>query len=203
MLAQSGSIPRGSGWSFEPKLDGFRALVSTCDCLLVESRRGWNMTALLPELESLPTGLVLDCELVSLGDDGKPHFPTLCSRMLHGNRRIPVRLFAFDVLAVAGIPTLAQPYRERRAILEELDLGRHAEVMGAFDDGVGLFDAVCRHGLEGIVAKRVDEPYRPGERRWLKVKNPNYWRRESEIESMRRSFERRGRFTSSRSTVTA
>jgi bifunctional non-homologous end joining protein LigD len=62
MLARSGSLPSGSGWSFELKWDGFRAIVSTEDGLRVRSRRGWNMTPVLPELRTLPTGLVLDGE---------------------------------------------------------------------------------------------------------------------------------------------
>jgi ATP-dependent DNA ligase len=50
---------------------------------------------------------------------------------------------------------------------------------------------VCERGLEGVVAKRRDERYWPGARKWIKWKNPNYWRRDSEIESLRRSVSRR------------
>jgi bifunctional non-homologous end joining protein LigD len=53
MLAQSGPLPTGAGWSFELKLDGFRALVDTRDGLRVLSRRGWDMTDRVPELRSL------------------------------------------------------------------------------------------------------------------------------------------------------
>ena len=49
-----------------------------------------------------------------------------------------------------------------------------------------MFDAVVEHGLEGIVAKRRKGVYRPGYRGWTKIKNPSYWRRDQEIESMRR-----------------
>jgi hypothetical protein len=59
-------------------------------------------------------------------------------------------------------------------------------------DGQVLFDAVVEHGLEGIVAKRRDGLYRSGQRGWVKVKNPNYWRRESEIELVQRQRERLG-----------
>ena len=58
--------------------------------------------------------------------------------------------------------------------------------LGLFDDGETLFDAVCEHGLEGIVAKRRNGLYRPGYRGWTKIKNPGYWRREAEIELMQR-----------------
>ncbi len=60
MLSRPAPLPSGSGWSFELKWDGFRAIVSTEDGLRVRSRRGWNMTAMLPELRGLPAGLVLD-----------------------------------------------------------------------------------------------------------------------------------------------
>ena len=51
------------------------------------------------------------------------------------------------------------------------------------DDGPALFEAICQRELEGIVAKRVDGVYRPGERGWIKIKNRNYWRYELERES--------------------
>ncbi len=65
MLSRPGPLPFGSGWSFELKWDGFRAIASTEDGLYVRSRRGWNMTTVLPELRGLPAGLVLDGELVA------------------------------------------------------------------------------------------------------------------------------------------
>ena len=56
-----------------------------------------------------------------------------------------------------------------------------------------MYRAVCEMGIEGVVAKRLRGVYRPGERgSWVKVKNPAYWRRESEVEGVRRSLERRG-----------
>jgi bifunctional non-homologous end joining protein LigD len=66
MLARPGSVPDGA-YAYEVKWDGFRAIASTSDGLRVRSRRGWNMTPLLPELAHLPPRLVLDCELVAWG----------------------------------------------------------------------------------------------------------------------------------------
>ena len=86
----------------------------------------------------------------------------------------------------------AQPWRWiRRAggfgrVLLDRGCARLADV---FDDGEALFDAVVSYGLEGIVAKRRAGLYRSGYRGWTKVKNPAYWRRESEIEAMRRRRE--------------
>jgi bifunctional non-homologous end joining protein LigD len=64
MLSKPGPLPSGRDWSFEMKWDGFRAIVSTANGFDVRSRRGWNMTEVLPELRKLPSGLVLDGELV-------------------------------------------------------------------------------------------------------------------------------------------
>ena len=62
MLAKSGPLPEGPDWRFELKLDGFRAIVSTTGGLRVRSRRGWEMSALVPELADLPPRLTLDGE---------------------------------------------------------------------------------------------------------------------------------------------
>jgi hypothetical protein len=81
MLSRPGPVPPGSGWSFELEWDGFRAIVSAEDGLRVRSRRGWNMTAVLPELGGLPAGLVLDGELVAW-KGSQPYFPHICRRVL-------------------------------------------------------------------------------------------------------------------------
>src|SRR4051794_37309999 len=100
MLALAGEIPRGSGWVFEPKLDGFRCLTCTHGGLRVRSRRGWDMSPLLPELRSLPENVQLDGEIVALDENGLPDFHRLGSRLLHGREGIGVVYFVFDVLAV-------------------------------------------------------------------------------------------------------
>ena len=165
MLLRPGAIPQGDGWSYELKWDGFRAIVSTEDGLRVRSRRGWNMTTHVPELETLPRGLVLDGELVAFNNEGAPHWPLLCERVLHGNRSIPVTFVAFDVLRVDGQNVMCNPWTERRALLEELAVERSCvRLSDVFDDGQVLFDAVVEHGLEGVVAKRRNGIYRPGYR---------------------------------------
>lgn len=58
-----------------------------------------------------------------------------------------------------------------------------------FEDGHAFYSAVCKHGLEGVVAKKPSGRYRSGERGWVRLKNPGYWRRDSEIEAMQRSAE--------------
>jgi len=65
-----------------------------------------------------------------------------------------------------------QPYQERRELLETLEVeGPHTRLVATFEDGDALFRVVCDRGLEGVVAKRLRDPYRPGERGWVKTKN--------------------------------
>ena len=136
MLAKSGPLPEGPDWRFELKLDGFRAIVSTTGGLRVRSRRGWRMESLLPELADLPPRLTLDGELVAWGDDKLPSFPRLCERMLHGRVGISIAFMIFDVLEWRGAPTLDWPYRQRRELLEDLDLrGSHWDTAMVFEDG--------------------------------------------------------------------
>jgi bifunctional non-homologous end joining protein LigD len=183
MLARPATLPLGSGYSYEVKWDGFRAIVSTEAGLQVRSRRGWDMTALLPELAELPSGLVLDGELVAPDEGGRPSFPRLSPRILHGRPGIHVTFIVFDVLRVEGLSTIDNSYEERRCLLEELDLqGAHWCTTPVFDDGAALFATVEEQGLEGIVAKPLASPYRPGERGWIKVKNRAYWRFGQELE---------------------
>jgi bifunctional non-homologous end joining protein LigD len=181
MLARSGSLPTRGRWAYEVKWDGFRALVRAGDDFCVRSRRGWDMTALVPELQALPNG-VYDGELVAF-DDGIPYFPDVCSRLLNGDRTIQLVYMVFDLLALDDRLTLTLPYSERRRLLEQVALPPAAVVSDRFDDGAALFDVVRERGLEGVVAKRLDGRYLPGERAWVKTKNrETWWRYELERE---------------------
>jgi hypothetical protein len=86
-------------------------------------------------------------------------------------------------------PVRAQPLRPAHPRGAET-CGPPWRVPDAFDDGEALWSAVCDYELEGIVAKRLDEPYLPGRRRWLKVKNRAYWLWELEREGAIRSRQR-------------
>jgi bifunctional non-homologous end joining protein LigD len=193
MLARLGPLPSGSGWSFELKWDGFRAIVSTEDGLRVRSRRGWNMTPVLPELRKLPTGLLLDGELVAW--KGRvPWFPNVCRRVLNRDFSVPVTFIAFDLIRLDSTDVSHRPFEERRDLLASLGLDAPGWATSeTFADGEALYAGVCEHGLEGVVAKKRSAAYRSGERGWIKVKNPSYWRRDSEIEAMQRSRGKVGR----------
>jgi ATP-dependent DNA ligase len=84
-------------------------LVSTVDGFHVRIRRGWDMTALVPELAALPGGSIYDGELLAFGRDGLPSFPNVCRRLLQRERRVPLVFLVFDVLAIDGEPVAGGP----------------------------------------------------------------------------------------------
>jgi bifunctional non-homologous end joining protein LigD len=97
-----------------------------------------------------------------------------------------VTYFVFDVLAVEGLPTTSLAYGKRRELLEELSVERpNVQLVATFEDGQVLFDAICDRGLEGVVAKRRRDPYRPGQRLWVKTKNRAMLRFAEELAGVR------------------
>jgi bifunctional non-homologous end joining protein LigD len=186
MLAKPAAMPaRPSSYAYEPKWDGFRALLSTEHGLRVISRRRWNMTPLLPELEAFPARGVFDGELIAFSED-HPDFVALCDRMLlRQSRGIPVAFVVFDVLSLEGTKTMREPYWRRREILKTLDMaGPHWTLTPSFTDGAALWSVVEAQSLEGLVAKPLGSVYKPGERGWLKVKNKAYWKYAMEREAV-------------------
>jgi bifunctional non-homologous end joining protein LigD len=172
-----------AAWAFEAKWDGLRALVSWDGETRVNGRRGTDITLRYPELAGLAADrpFVVDGEIVTLDESGSPSFERLQQRMGLTDRRAaaraaaatPITLVVFDVL-VDAVPVVTEPYAERRARLERLSLPAPV-VVGETTPGHGLalWEAIRGRGLEGIVAKRVDSPYRPGLRSpdWRKIAN--------------------------------
>jgi ATP-dependent DNA ligase len=162
-------LPEGDGWVYEPKWDGFRAVafVDGGDVFL-QSRNGRPLRRYFPEL-AFPDGrYVLDGEIVIFGENGVQLFDALGQRIHPAKSRIdmlaeqtPARYIAFDVLARGDELLLELPFTERRGILEDL-----------VEEPVDL--TPCTHdvadaqpwleGAEGVVAKELGAPYRPGER---------------------------------------
>jgi bifunctional non-homologous end joining protein LigD len=178
MLARSARMPTRGRYSYEPKLDGFRAILSTEHGFVVYSRRRWNMAPLVPELQAFPVRGTFDGELIAFAD-GQPDFVALTDRMLLGCGDAPIALAVFDVLSLEGASTMREPCWRRREILDSLELaGPCWSTVPAFDDGAALWQVVCAQEMEGVVAKPRTGIYRPGERRWLKVKNRAYWKYE-------------------------
>ena len=188
MLAESGdgahSDPR---WRYEPKLDGYRVIAFvTGDRVRLSSRRGLDLTPFFPEialeLAAHPAGqMVLDGEIVALGSDRRPSFNALQNRaqlksaaeIAAAQRASPVVLVCFDLLHFAGLNLRAAPYRDRHRYLSQCLLpGAHLQLVHSSADAEQLYAAALEHGFEGIVAKRLDSPYREGRRSgdWLKLK---------------------------------
>ena len=181
------SLPEGGGWAFEPKYDGFRALAFVDGTeLYVQSRGGKPLARYFPELD-LPAGrYVIDGELVILGDDGAEVFDALQNRIHPAESRInrlaeetPVIFRAFDVLAREDEKLLELPFSERRTALVELISG----LPGATAEGPGGWSvgtveltpltldpdatAPWLEGGEGVIAKELEAPYRPGDRKGM------------------------------------
>ena len=107
--------------------------------------------------------------------------------MLNGDTRVRLTFIVFDVLELEGRRTTHLPYVERRNLLESLQLeGGHWRTSPSFDDGEALLTVACERGLEGVVAKKLRSPYRPGERGWIKIKNRAYWRYPEEVAAAQR-----------------
>ncbi len=162
-------LPRGAGWSYEPKWDGFRALAFVSGTeLYLQSRNGKPLGRYFPELEFPDGDYVLDGELVILDAAGSQDFDALQQRIHPAVSRIerlaketPARFVAFDLLARDGESLLEEPFERRRELLEELVV-RPVELTPCTRDP-GDAEPWLR-GAEGVVAKQLDAPYRPGER---------------------------------------
>lgn len=188
MLARIGKPFDAPDWLFEIKWDGIRAVAFVePDRLRLQSRHRAGLEARYPELEALrrlPPGTVLDGELVVLGGAGTPDFPAVLrrenvrspARVEQLRRAHPVVFVAFDLLYLGFEPLLERPLAERRERLQELLAGQTGPHLapsdGVVGDGQRLFAAVRERGLEGMVAKKLDSRYRPGERTdaWRKIK---------------------------------
>lgn len=195
MRAVNGTtVPPGDGWAFEVKWDGMRAVAflgsTGDDDVVLQSANLLDVTTRFPEVASGAERLrgrraVVDGELVTFDDRGRPSFGRLQGRMhvagaAEATRRAaitPVRYLVFDLLHLDGDDLMALPYAERRARLAELcpttDPDTTWQVPAHhLGDGEVLREAAAAQGLEGLVAKRLESRYEPGRRSpaWRKVK---------------------------------
>jgi len=127
---------------------------------------------ILAEAGRLDGFAIIDAEVVCAGEDGIPDFELLHDRT---NDHAAVAC-AFDLLMLNGEDLRRKPFAERKAVLRKL-LRRSRDgiqyVEHTEGDGEEMFQAACKLGLEGIVSKRIDAPYRSGPARsWLKTRNP-------------------------------
>jgi ATP-dependent DNA ligase len=182
------ALPEGDGWQFEPKWDGFRTIVFRDGAeILLQSRDEKPMNRYFPELVApltaeLPEKCILDGEIVIVGAQGLD-FEALLLRIHPAESRVkllasqtPASFVAWDLLAVGDEDLRERPLAQRRERLESVLAGaaaplhlspatRNREVA---QDWFRRFEGA---GLDGVMAKRLDEPYRPGERTMVKVKH--------------------------------
>jgi ATP-dependent DNA ligase len=189
MLAKAAdTLPSGDGWLYEPKWDGFRALVfRDGDEIYTQSRDLKPLDRYFPELAdplraALPERCVLDGEIV-ISRDGALQFELLLLRIHPAASRVkmlaeesPASFVAWDLLALGDEDLRGIPQGERRARLESV-LGSVAPPVhltpATLDrtTAADWFDRFEGAGLDGVVAKRLDAPYQPGKRAMLKIKH--------------------------------
>jgi bifunctional non-homologous end joining protein LigD len=190
MMAQSTGLPPDDGaWAYEMKWDGVRAsaYLDRGQLLRLVSRTGRDVTPAYPELGPLGQAagghaLVLDGEIAAF-DHGRPSFEALQPRIhvtspaqaAHLAGQVPVTYLMFDLLYIDGQPTVGLPYQQRRELLDALGLaGRSWQAPPTFTGvaGADVLAAAAAQRLEGVVAKRLDSTYRPGQRSpdWRKIK---------------------------------
>ncbi len=170
-------LPHGEEWAYEPKLDGFRAIVFVDGAdAYIQSRGGKDLTRYFPELRFAPGRWVLDGELVIRNGEGKLEFDALQSRIHPAESRInllakeiPAAYVVFDLLAEGDEALLELPLAERRTRLEAIAQRAGLELTPLTPDRKQAEKWL--RTIEGVMAKQLDAPYVPGKRRGMaKVK---------------------------------
>jgi bifunctional non-homologous end joining protein LigD len=170
--------PSGPGWAHELKHDGYRLQIHVRDGrvrLYTMNGADWSKRypLIIEDAARIKGSAILDAEVVWLGSDGMANFEALHSRANDGR----ATSCAFDILVFNEDDLRKKPFSERKAMLRKAlkwTNGGIQYVEHNQGDGARLFRAVCHIGLEGIVSKKLDAPYRSGRARsWIKVKNPN------------------------------
>jgi ATP-dependent DNA ligase len=169
-LAKSAKqLPAGEGWAYEPKFDGFRCIAFVDgEEVELQSRNGRGLTRYFPELRFPAGRYVIDGEIIVRGSDGEGDFDLLGQRIHPAKSRVdmlaektPAAFIAFDVLAIEDEVLLELPQHERRERLQALvaDPVELTQSVGTPEEAERWLQTA-----EGVIAKRTDAPYRPGER---------------------------------------
>ena len=172
------ALPEGSQWLYEPKLDGYRALLFRHGAQVrILSRNQKDLTAMYPGVASAALRLsaervVIDGEIVALAEDGRPSFQALQHRTSHPKHLIV--FYAFDVLYLNERCLMGEPLVKRRAQLPGI-VGQNSIIRLSRDlpgSAAAIVQTLRAAGIEGVVAKRRDSTYQPGERSsdWVKLK---------------------------------
>jgi bifunctional non-homologous end joining protein LigD len=177
MAKLTDTLPEGDNWIYEVKFDGYRALLlKHRDRVELRSRNNNDLTATYPTVAAAARKLqaqtvTLDGEIVALDAHGRPSFQALQHRSAHRNYALV--FYAFDLLHLDGEELTGLPLERRRerlpAVVKASGILLSDPLRGSARQ---VIDAVSSVGLEGIVAKRKDSRYEPGERSsaWVKLK---------------------------------
>jgi bifunctional non-homologous end joining protein LigD len=187
MLATAGLIFNSNAWIYEPKWDGIRCLACYNGQLRLYTRNGNDISQRFPEMAILPNYLptppwMIDGELIVLNTNGKPSFDLVRQRNMVTNpahsaqlaTMHPAILATFDLLHLGERSLLAEPLHLRRQLLQQsLQKSNVAFTSpGLVGGGCNYYNAMVQTGLEGVVIKKLDSLYEPGQRskRWIKVR---------------------------------
>jgi len=178
LLLRTDKLPEGPEWAHELKFDGYRALaIKTGGKVQLRSRNDNDFSARYPgivkALATMPDETVIDGEVVALDAEGRPSFNMLQN---NGSAGAPLHFFIFDLLILKGRDVMGEPLMKRRELIEKHILPKLADPIryspileGRLSD---LIQSVKTQGLEGLVAKRRDSKYEPGQRSgaWMKMR---------------------------------
>jgi len=171
-------LPEGDEWLYEPKLDGYRALLlKNGERVRILSRNEKELTQMYQGITSAASRLdarrvMLDGEIVALAEDGRPSFQALQHRASHPKHLIV--FYVFDGLHLNGRNLMSEPLVKRRAYLPGI-VGENPTIRLSLDlpgSVAAIVQALRAAGIEGVIAKRRDSIYQPGERSsdWVKFK---------------------------------
>ncbi|MDX1205062.1 ATP-dependent DNA ligase [Sinorhizobium medicae] len=170
--------PEGSDWVYEVKWDGYRIAVHIePGRVRILTRGGYDWTGKFPSIADdarriAVKSAIIDGEAVVLDDKGRSDFGMLqraLGRLPSPYEAGAIVFYAFDLLYLGGRDLRRLPLRERRRLLEPLVAGREGAIRLSEEvqaDGDEFFRVACAHGLEGIIAKHREKPYRSGRGEW-------------------------------------
>jgi len=178
LLVRTERLQEGPNWLYELKLDGFRAIAAKADGQVRlwsrnEKDFGPRHPGIVTALANLPDNTVVDGEIVALDESGKPSFSALQN---HGSSQAAIVYYVFDVMVLAGRDLSVERLDRRRQLMEEKVLPYLSEPIRPSPELPGTLDelvhAVRVQGFEGLVAKRRDSQYEPGQRSgaWAKMR---------------------------------
>lgn len=184
----SNTIPAGEEWIAQVKWDGVRVLTYADDGgVQLFNRKKNERTLHYPEISNISEycssrSVILDGEVISLGENGKPSFQRVMrrdglrniDRIRRAAETVPIIYMIFDIIYLNGVWIDDKSFHERNEILSSIITpNKHIQLVPSIDQTQSLFNAVKEQEMEGIVLKRMDSLYAIGKKRedWLKVKN--------------------------------